>query len=121
MQKNLKKQQKARPIKIEEVFTDESFKSLNTKTENDFDVTQQTINFSCLLKQEYQNIINLPADIVALLKDINDTRNRLHFISIDHYFIGHSTLLAISKIKDFVQNIITARLIDLNKNLEALK
>lgn len=116
--KDLKYQQKERPIKASEVFTESSFRLINTKNEKDFDITTQTVNFSWLLKEDYQKVFNLPRDVVSILKEINNTRNRLHFMSIEQYFIGQSTISNLSKVKNFVENVYTPRLIDLNSNLK---
>jgi hypothetical protein len=117
--KQLKKQQKNRPIKTDEVFIETSFKAVNTKEVNELDICNTTLNFSVLLKPEYQKIINLPLDILEFLKEINSIRNRLHFMSNSSYFIGKDTLINIEKIIKFAQNVIIPRTVDLQQHLNS--
>lgn len=112
--KDLSDAQKDRPIKIEEVFTENSFEQYR---KNDTETTKETIYFSWLLKEKYQKVIQLPKDVCDILKRINKERNELHFmcqIQIIHTEQGirdQQTLI------DFVQKTIKPCMDSLDKNL----
>lgn len=78
----LERQQKKRPIKTKEFHDKENFKvNEQLLTVHHEALTSHTLNFSTLLlKQQYQQAINLPLEIRDLLKVLMDQRNEHHFI-----------------------------------------
>jgi len=75
----LKQLQKKRPINIDEVINEKTFKNLSTKPKSKFDWTEYTLRISTLFSQKYQEILNLPPGILSFLEEINSKRNKLHF------------------------------------------
>ena len=72
-------QSKAKPIKITD-FAGHSSYETNSKGYSILKgLKNETLNFSTLLKGEYQKIIELPQIVQATLKDYNSVRNFQHF------------------------------------------
>ncbi len=119
--KMLKNAQMNRPIIVDELFSESSFKNFVQDKPEQWETTSNTVNFSWLLKPEYQKIINLPADIFSIIKDINDERNNLHFISVESFQFGKPTIDKYAKIIDFVEKIIYSSINELKQNLDIIK
>lgn len=79
---SLRNEQKKRPILLSEIKSIKSWKKIE-----DEDVyilpglTEQTLNFSTLMKDNYQSIIKLPSEIKLSVLKINEKRNSLHFLT----------------------------------------
>lgn len=112
--KDLKYEQRDRPIKITEVFTPESFLHFNHSKPETWETIFQTLSFSWMLKLKYQDIINFPVDILSILTGINEERNKLHFISVDQFQFGKPTIDKYSKIINFANDIISRHILDLD-------
>lgn len=119
--KELQQKQKEKPIKATNVLTEKSFIQVDGKSNSQIDVLPNTVNFSWLLKPKYQEILNLPADIQQILAEINTERNRLHFMSIEKYIISRGSLWQLDKLNDFVENVITPRMLDLDNSMKVLE
>jgi hypothetical protein len=112
---NLAKQQRMRPIAIPEVFQASSFIHLNVKEQNnDLEIESRTVNFSWLLKPEYQKELKLPRDVVEALVILNDERNRLHFITELEFELSQPMLNRIESLRNFVYDIMIPRMIDMD-------
>lgn len=118
--KALKYEQQDRPLKITEVFTATSFSSFDPTKSELWETSFQTLNFSWMLKAKYQAIINLPADILSIITDINEERNKLHFISVNDFQFGNPTIDKYSKIIDFANTTIKKCILDLDSNMKEM-
>jgi hypothetical protein len=116
--KELKQAQRDRPVTIDEVFTPESFMQFDDTHPEKWETNFQTLNFSWMLKPSYQSIINLPADVLELIKSINEERNRLHFISMGEFQFGQSTIEKYGRIIEFADTVIKKCIIDLDSNMK---
>jgi len=119
--KTLKNVQVDRPIKMDEIFSEASFKNFAQDKPEQWETTSNTVNFSWLLKPEYQKIINLPADIISVIKDINEERNNLHFISVESFQFGKPTIEKYAKIIDFVEKIIKPSIYGLKQDIDLIE
>lgn len=118
--KDLRQVQRERPVKIEEVFTPESFSQPNMADPGKWETNFQTLNFSWMLKPAYQSIINLPADVLELVRSINEERNKLHFILLGEFQFGKSTIEKYGRIIEFADTIIRKCILDLDINMKAM-
>ncbi len=77
----LAERQKNQPISIAEFTEFNQFKQDRPHDEWYLEGLEnfKTISFSQTLKEEYQSVVNLNADFLNYLKNINKMRNRLHF------------------------------------------
>ena len=115
--KPLSNKQKKTPIKILEVFTIHSFaRSENPVIQSD--TNENTINFSWMISPEYQNIIQLPKDILDIITEINKERNRLHFISQDKFYHGKTIIANLEILINFVEDVIKPRIKDLDDSMK---
>jgi len=118
--KALKYEQQKRPLKIAEVFNQTSFSNFDKTRPDMWETSFQTLNFSWMLKPKYQAIINLPNDVLSIIADINDERNKLHFISVGVFQFGKSTIEKYSKIIEFANVTIKKCILDLDSSMKAM-
>lgn len=111
--KDLRKAQEKKPIKTEEVFSANSFVDIAKRC--DIETSEHTVNFSWLLKDEYQKTINLPKEICTILKEINEERNRLHFIAQIQVLHNKEIIDKYNTLIEFVAKTIKPCLEDLDK------
>lgn len=102
----LRNDQEKRPILKSEVFVPESFSQLDVTKPETWETNFQTLNFNWMLKPSYQALINLPPDILLIIKKINEERNRLHFIISIRFEFGDSVKENFNKILNFVDTTI---------------
>lgn len=115
--KALKYEQQKRPLKITEVFNATSFSNFDPTKPELWETSFQTLNFSWMLRKKYQAIINLPTEILSIITDINEERNKLHFISVDNFQFGNPTIDKYSKIIHFTNTTIKKSILDLDSNI----
>jgi hypothetical protein len=118
--KVLKYEQTERPLKIEEVFNSTSFSNFNATNPSLWETIFQTLNFSWLLKPKYQSIINLPPEILSIITNINEERNKLHFITLGEFQFGKPTIDKYSKIIEFANTTIKRCILDLDGNMKEI-
>ena len=118
--KALKYEQWARPIKIDELFNSLTFSNFTGTKPETWETNFQTLNFSWILKPKYQAVINLPIDILSIIKQINEERNKLHFISINEFQFGKPTIDKYSKVIDFANTTIKKCILDLDSNMKQM-
>lgn len=116
--KLLKNAQRNRPLKIFEVFTQSSFLNFEQTKPELFETYFQTVNFTWMLEPKYQEVINLPVDIISILVNLNAERNKLHFINRNTYRFGIATIENYSRIIDFANTTIKKRILDLENDLK---
>jgi len=119
--KNLKQQQEDRPVFLNELADENTFKYLDTKDQIQFDWTNFTLPFSTLTKENYQRIVNLPDEILTVLKDINTERNNLHFLSSLEFTWGQPVIEQYERLISFVDEVIEPNLLSLQGTLEELR
>ncbi len=119
--KQLKKDQEDRPVKVSELEDDETFKYLNLKEKQDFDWSDFTIPFLWMIRDRYQDKINLPTDIIETLKFINSERNHLHFISSVNFRWGSPVVEQYEQIIHFVDETMSSCLESLKHSLESIR
>lgn len=117
--KNLKFEQRDRPLKISEVFQQSSFTSYNPLTPSICETNYQTLNFSWMLKPKYQVIINLPTDLLAIISEINEERNKLHFMLSHTFSFGEKTIEKYQKIIEFADATIKKCIIELDPTMKS--
>ena len=120
IRKPLKYEQIERPIKIPEVFTEISFANFDKTKPELWETSFQTLNFSWMLKPNYQAVINLPKDILTIITAINEERNKLHFIKTELFQIGKPTIEKYSKIIEFANTTIRDCILNLDSNLKQM-
>jgi hypothetical protein len=118
--KTLKYEQRERPLKITEVFTQTSFSNFDPTRPSSWETSFQTLNFSWMLRAQYQTIIKLPDDILSIISEINEQRNKLHFISASEFGFSNATIEKYSKIIGFANITIKKCILDLDKNLKTM-
>lgn len=116
----LKKEQHKRPIKMEEIFSAESFDKFNKNDASGWETTGQTITMSSLLSVKYQQVICLPENIHRIAVEISRERNHLHFIKNMGFQYGVPTIEKYSALNDF-GNGIKEKIYQLNGRLSAIK
>jgi hypothetical protein len=116
----LKKAQRGLPVTINEVFTPQSFMQFDASKPKSWETSFQTINFSWMLEPAYQKIINLPPDVLELIRSINEERNKLHFMSIGEFQFGDSTIEKYGRIIEFADTVIKKCILDLDGNIKGL-
>jgi predicted proteasome-type protease len=62
----------------------------------------------------------LPIDILSIIKQINEERNKLHFISINEFQFGKPTIDKYSKVIDFANTTIKKCILDLDSNMKQM-
>ena len=110
----LRNQQNARPVAIIEVFSASSFQGFDPLNPDTHETSEQTLNFSTLLLPKYQDILQLPDDILKTLTKMNHERNRLHFMSVGEFSIGPSVIGEVKAIIDFYSQVMMPRFLQLN-------
>lgn len=103
----LNDKQRKRPISISEIAAD-----LETA------LTKNTIQFSTLLKGTYQEIIDLPLELLNILRSINLSRNKVHFANRIEFEIGKKVLDDFDKIINFVDSVIKPKIDQLDTNMD---
>jgi len=58
----------------------------------DADLSKRTIGMDMLLSPPYQKVIGLSADVLRVVKEINERRNKLHFNSFTEFAMGPSLI-----------------------------
>jgi len=66
------------------------------------EVSDQTIGMGTMLNKKYQEVIKLPEDIRSIVREINASRNELHFRPGITGEYGRSTIADLRKLNDFV-------------------
>ncbi len=69
-----------------------SARNIGTAGITDADLSKRTIGMDVLLSPTYQKIIGLSEDVLRIVKDINERRNKLHFNSFTEFAMGPSML-----------------------------
>lgn len=65
------------------------------------EVSEQTIGMGTMLNNKYQEVIKLPEDILAIVREINSSRNELHFRPNISGEYGRSTVADLRKLNEF--------------------
>ena len=73
-----------------------------------------------MLKPKYQAIIKLPIDILSIITEINEERNKLHFIATGEFQFGRPTIERYFKIIEFANTTIKNHILDLDSNLKTM-
>lgn len=89
-------------------------------TPENCETNYQTLNFSWMLKPKYQAIINLPLDLLTIISEINEERNRLHFILSHTFSFGKTTIEKYHKIIEFADGIIKKCIIELDATMKPM-
>ncbi len=118
--KRLRTAQQERPILISELFIPTDFSNFDITRHSQWKTNFQTLNFSWMLKAKYQSVIELPQKMLELIKEINEERNKLHFISVDEFHFGKPTIERYESVIDFAQNVIKNSILDLDQNMKDL-
>jgi hypothetical protein len=99
--KSLYKEQKDRPIKIDELIPNNSVNELSILKDK---TNEQTINYNILLrKDEYKKIFNMNKPIIHFLSIINKQRNRLHLYSSGKITLNKAYLNNYAELKKIVE------------------
>lgn len=78
---DLHQQQKKRPIKMGEIFTEENLYKKEDGMVYCKGLTTQTINISTMLeKEQYVKMIDCPKDLLDAIREVNHERNSLHML-----------------------------------------
>ena len=67
------------------------------------EVSDQTIGMGTMLNNKYQEVIKLPEDVRAIVREINASRNELHFRPSIAGEYGRSTIADLRKLNEFVE------------------
>ena len=67
------------------------------------EVSEQTIGMGTMLNSKYQEVIKLPENILAIVREINSSRNELHFRPIISGEYGRSTVADLRRLNEFVE------------------
>lgn len=65
------------------------------------EVSEQTIGMATMLSSRYQEVIKLPEDILGIVREINSSRNELHFRPSIAGEYGRSTVADLRKLDGF--------------------
>ncbi len=65
-------------------------------------IDERTLGISKLLRSEYQSVLNIPQDVVAILRTFNEKRNQLHF-NMGNVF-AHSEIRQVKILKEYVES-----------------
>lgn len=119
--KSLRKNQENRPINKSEIFNSDSFLNFDFQNKDKWETSFQTLNFSWMLKPQYQAVINIPSDVLSIITKINDDRNKLHFMNLKEFSISNLKIDEYSKLISFVDTTIRKCIADLNENMSILR
>jgi hypothetical protein len=105
----LEKQQKKRPVKTKEFHDTQNFAVNEQQMSVHHEaLTNHTLSFSTLLlKEKYQEVINLPQDLRDLLKVLMDQRNAHHFISEWTFESSEQYLDRLTRANQFVDELLS--------------
>ena len=67
------------------------------------EVSEQTIGMGTMLNNKYQEVIKLPDDVLAIVREINASRNELHFRPSIAGEYGRSTVADLRKLNEFAE------------------
>ncbi len=67
------------------------------------EVSDQTVGMGIILNNKYQEIIKLPEDVHAIVREINSSRNELHFRPSIAGEYGRSTVADLRRLNEFVE------------------
>jgi len=67
------------------------------------EVSEQTIGMGTMLNSKYQEVIKLPEDVRAIVREINSSRNELHFRPNIAGEYGRSTVADLRRLNEFVE------------------
>jgi hypothetical protein len=103
--KILKKAQKDRPIRLNEVIEIETWEKIDGQEIYYLPgLTKKTIQFNTMLnRDEYQKVIGLPPNIKNIISKLNDERNTLHFLTGMSGEYGNGRLKELRQIIKFVE------------------
>jgi len=65
------------------------------------EVSEQTIGMGTMLSSKYQEVVKLPEDILGIVREINSSRNELHFRPSIAGEYGRSTVADLRKLDGF--------------------
>jgi hypothetical protein len=65
------------------------------------EVSEQTIGMGTMLNSKYQEVIKLPDDVLSIVREINSSRNELHFRPGIAGEYGRSTITDLRKLNEF--------------------
>ncbi len=117
----LRNHQNSRPVRIAEVFTETSFTQFDAAKIEEHETTDQTIGFSTLLMPKYQEVLQIPKELLELLKEVNAERNKLHFITVTDFAIGKPIIENMRMIVNFVATVMVPQVLKLNQNMQYIK
>jgi len=104
----LEQQQKKRPVTTFEFHSVKNFDICHDqKTVQHTALTNQTLTFSTLLSDPYQQVIGLPDTLKYFLHKLAAERNELHFISSWQFEISDSRLDQLTEAKNFVDDLVS--------------
>jgi len=67
------------------------------------EMSEQTIGMGTMLNNKYQEVIKLPEDVLAIVREINSSRNELHFRPSIAGEYGRSTVADLRRLNEFVE------------------
>lgn len=67
------------------------------------EVSEQTVGMGTMLNHKYQEIIKLPEDVLAIVREINSSRNELHFRPSITGEYGRPTVADLRKLNEFAE------------------
>ncbi|HMU14709.1 MAG TPA: hypothetical protein PKE53_11975 [Flavobacteriales bacterium] len=67
------------------------------------EISEQTIGMGTMLNNKYQEIIKLPEDVLAIVREINSSRNELHFRPSIAGEYGRSTIADLRRLNEFAE------------------
>lgn len=67
------------------------------------EVSEQTIGMGTMLNSKYQEVIKLPEDVLSVVREINSSRNELHFRPSITGEYGRSTVADLRRLNEFVE------------------
>ena len=120
----LKKSQskKRRPVKISDYVQLENPTFDSKLAKNTYlTLSDKTINFSHLLNNNYQKVIDLPAPILKILNEKNQRRNSLHFLTSYSTSLGPSLISETELLIQFINDTLVSDTNKLMANIPNLK